>query len=370
MIKRYISIETEEFYLKYLIKKNVSIKKIKYLQNRRVNIIVSFDNYKKYFENREDYIDLGLYKILAILKKYKLFLSTLFLGIIFLFFLTNIILGVKINHSNKELRNIIMEELDEHNIRKYSLKKSYNYLNKFKKEVLEKYKDQIEWLEIKEDGMFYIVNLEERIIKTPKKETSQICDIYATKDAVLKKIVYNNGYTLKDLNDFVRTGDLVISGSVLAGEEVKNKVCASGKIYGEVWYEIQATLPKTYESKTKTNKKWFNIEIETKNKKKKIFKSKYKNHETKNLKTIKIFNIKITFLIEKKIITKTKKYDEKTFNKRLKTLINEKIAINSSDASIISQKVLKKKEKESKIEVDIFVVVLENITGVNKYNIE
>ena len=62
------------------------------------------------------------------------------------------------------------------------------------------------------------------------------------------------GEVVKRKNDYVKKGDILISGKIMKGNEVSKLVQASGKIYGEVWYNIKVEHPLIHQIKKETGK--------------------------------------------------------------------------------------------------------------------
>ena len=101
--------------------------------------------------------------------------------------MSNIIFSVEVIHNDKNIVELIENELKKYNIEKYHLKKDYKYLNKVKEEILENNKHILEWLEIMEDGTKYVIKLVER--KQEEKEKNyEYQSIVATKDAIITQI--------------------------------------------------------------------------------------------------------------------------------------------------------------------------------------
>jgi len=196
----------------------------------------------------------GKLKLKEGFRKNLFLLLSILIGYIFLIGLSNIIFDVEVIHSNANVRNLITEELKEHNIKKWSFKQDFKGIEKIKKEILLEYKDRLEWLEIESVGTKYIVKVEERKIKST--ETNYIYqDIVSTKNATIASIYATEGEIVKRKNDYVKKGDVLISGKLMKGEEVIKLIKASGKIYGEVWYNIKIEYPLIHHSKIETGKK-------------------------------------------------------------------------------------------------------------------
>ena len=75
-----------------------------------------------------------------------LVLISIIISLTILYILSNIIFSVDIVYNNKEIVNLLNKELNNYNIKKYQLKKSYDNLEIIKKEILENNKDKLEWL--------------------------------------------------------------------------------------------------------------------------------------------------------------------------------------------------------------------------------
>ena len=150
-------------------------------------------------------------------------------------FFSQVIVSVTVIHENKEIRNLVTKELEEKGIKSFSLRKNYEALNAIKKEVLNQYKDQLEWLEIENVGMKYIVRVEERIINQPK-DPKGFCHIVASKSGIVDQVKVSHGEALVQKGKYVEAGEVLISGEIKFNEEVKNNVCAEGEVLAEVWY--------------------------------------------------------------------------------------------------------------------------------------
>ena len=115
------------------------------------------------------------------------------------------IFKIEIIHSNKDIRNLLREELKKEGIKKYALKKEYKEVNKIKQKILNKYKDKIEWLEIESTGTKITVRVEERKIPDKKIEETPR-NIIAKKKGVIKKVIAKRGDIVKDMDDYVEKG--------------------------------------------------------------------------------------------------------------------------------------------------------------------
>ena len=302
MINRYKLLITGRNVLDKLIKDNIYLYDIDNY-NDKVIVIVDEVGYKK-LKKKYKYKILNRYgknKLNYLFNKYFIFICAFIVGVIINIFLSNIIFSIDIIHSNKKIRNIIKEDLNKYGIKRFYLKKSYKNKEKIIEKILKKENNNIEWLEIEEVGTKYIVRVEQRKKKIKDKKCP-LQNIIAKKSAMILDIDAYSGEVVKKRLDYVSKGDVIISGLIHNKEKIVTKKCALGKVYGEVWYNVEVELPIKYKLNT----------------------------------------------INKKAI---------------------KIADNKMKGkNILSKKVLKKYQKNSKIIVDIFYKVKEDITDTESIN--
>ena len=306
----------------------------------------------------------GLDKIKQILNKNKYLIIFIIIGYIFLLLITNIIFKIEIIHTDKSIRNLLKEELSNYGIKEKHFKKSYKEIQKIKKKILNKHKNKIEWLEIENVGTKYIVRVEERIITKIKKETKPQ-DIVAKKSAFLRKIEAKSGDVIHDINDYVKKGDVVITGSIKLNEETKNIIRAQGKIYGEVWYKVKIEYPLKYKEVITLKEKKKNLAIRFINKNYLFEIKKYKTKKISEKTLLKNNLIPFKLVIEEQTKTKVidEKYTEKEAIKKAISKAKKNIQSKLNDNEyIINCKQLKVSKNNSKIVLELFFSVCEDIT--------
>ncbi len=307
----------------------------------------------------------GILYFIEWLKLNSILFISLLIGFFFLIFLSNVIFSVEVVHNDSSLRTLLINELDEYKVSKYHLKKSYSNINKIKKQILEKHKNRIEWLEIENVGTKYIIRVEERILNNIEENGSPR-DIVAKKDAIIKRIDAYSGEVLKNKLDYVRRGDIIISGNIHLNEEVKNHVEAKGKVYGEVWYKVSVEYPLHYEEVTYTNKKSNVLSFHFFNNSFDLFNlSKYKTKKVVENKLItnSIFPIYLSFDNQRETKVINEDYTkEEAYNKAIQKIKDKINSGLSKDEHIIDIKKLKVEENQSTIILDAFVTVYEDIT--------
>lgn len=365
-------------FLDNLISLKISLYDVK-LTDKELIIVVDLDDYDKILKLKTSYkikaIDYyGLVKYKGILKKYNVFFICLIIGLVLIKVLSSIVFDIDIEHPKSEIRELVLADLEEFGISKYHFKVSYDEKEKIIKKILHKETDRLEWLEIDSIGTKYVVKVEERIKNDPKIDNT-FQHIVAKKDAMILQIQASSGEIKVSKNDYVKKGDILISGFITKDEEIKKKVKAVGTVYGEVWYQAEITLPKVYKEikYTKNSKKRFQVKFLSHDFLLFDFKP-YKTYESNNITLLENRLLPMSFNYSKVGETKeiTKRYTgtkgEKEALKLAEKNLKKKLSVNDS---IISKKVLKKTEKDSKIIVDIFFKVKEDITDtVNIDNID
>ena len=147
-----------ERFIHRLVNNNIELLEIKQIKYNEVNIAIYEHDYKKVLKLKTTYeISLigekGLIKIKHFLLKNIYLIISFLICLIILRILTNLIFQIDIIHNDKEIRNIISRELTSAGIKKYTLNKKYNEIQDIKQNILNKYKDKIEWLEIEKVGL-------------------------------------------------------------------------------------------------------------------------------------------------------------------------------------------------------------------------
>lgn len=297
------------------------------------------------------------------IKRYHILIISLILSISFIFFASNIIVDVKIIHEDNELVELIKNELEINGIKKFTFNKSYNFLQKVKSDIKNKHLDKIDWLEINKKGMSYIVRVEERII-TNSKSPANYCNLYATKDALITRIKTFKGEAVVGMNDYVKSGTLLVSGDIKLNEDVVETVCADGEVYAQVWYEVNIKVPFEHYETEKTGKKRYNLIVNYNDIDYQLLKDRIKNYEEKRKVIFDLLGIKIYLKTEEEIVKKIIKYSEEEAINQAIELAKEKVNLKLKKTDkIIEEKILQKRIIDSKMDIDIFIVAEEEISS-------
>ena len=305
---------------------------------------ITSDNYEKLKKIKTSY-DIKIvrkygfvyFKELLINNIYFLLFS--FLGILLLFLLSNFIFSVEVIHDDSSIRSIVLKELENYNIKKFSFVKDYDYIQKVKSSILNSNNSSIEWIEIERVGTKYLVKLEKRIINNIQEENS--------------------------LRHIVAKKDIIISGEIHKGEDVKGKVSAFGNVYAEVWYKVNVSLPINYYEEKYTGKNKYTLNFSFIDFDFDFFGNKFNTNKVinKNILYSDFFDMfSISFNDNREMV----------INDGVNLITSEEYAVKlardkiqsklSVDEYIISQKKLKTTLNDSTISVEIFFKVYEDIS--------
>ena len=256
-------------------------------------------------------------------------------------------------------------ELKSHGIFKYNIVKSYKTKEKIEKEILSNNKDKLEWIEIERSGVKYIIKVEERIIKSPKEDEAPR-DIVAKKDGIIMRLNASHGEIRKKINDYVKKGEVIISGAITKNDEVKNKITADGFVYAEVWYKTDVNMPYYYREEKLTGKSKTRLKFQFLNKKICILCfNKYKTYKESEtlLFNNKLLPIKLYISKDSETILNEHLYSPEDAVDAAIEASNKKLGKTlKKDEKILSSKVINTREYENYINVEIFYKVYENIT--------
>lgn len=366
-----------KYFLRHLIVKKIKLYNI-IEDHDGISLTVDEVDYAKILKMKTSYNikiinRFGVAKLRYLLLKYKYILSFLFLTLGLIIILSHFIFFIDVIHSKEEIRELVENDLKEFGISKYRFRVSYAKKEEIRNKILEKEKDKIEWLEIDRIGTRYIVNVEERLIKDNKVD-NEVRDIVAKKDAMILNIEAETGEIVRKKYEYVRKGDTIVSGTIKNKEDEVSKVKAEGKVYGEVWYSVTVELPKKYYEEKKTGKTSKALTLRIANKKISVpFSKDNKSYISEDSPILENNLIPIKLVLETKheIEIIDKEYNMDNSSSEAIKLATKKLEDRLDEQSmILSKKVLKKTLKNSKIIVEIFFKVRENITDYKKISKE
>ncbi len=351
----------EQYALKYLRRLDIDVYNVEYRDSSNVYTIALSDLEKLNLENVEIVSYRGIKRIFLKLFIYRYFLMATFLSLVVMFLTSMFVVEIEVIHSNSDIRILLEEELYDNGIRPFTLKKSFSELQEIKNRIKSTYKDDIEWLEIVDEGMKYTVRVEERII-TREEDKPKFCNVISIKDAIVLSTNPKSGQVVVAPNDFVRAGDILISGSIKLNEETKGMVCAEGEVYGNAWYRVATSIPMTHINKNYTGRKKYNVGLEIGSTYNRIFKVHFENYDVEKKRLFGFGKFAIYKEIISEYIEEEGVYSEEEALDAAREEAHEKILVKLGDkATILSEKVLQTDSYDSIMNVEIFYSVKEII---------
>lgn len=363
-------------FLKRLINNNINIEKVIPISHKEIDLIINYQDLDKVLKLKTIYnIKIvryyGKLRIIKRIKKDIFILSSLLISLLLIYTLSNIIFKIEVIHSNNNIIKLVTKELEDNGIKKYKFVKNYQEIEKIKKKILEENKDTLEWLEIIREGTKYTIRVEERIINNKPKD-NKIYNIVASKNAVIKNIYAESGEKVRSINTYVKKGDIIISSDITLPNNEKISKTASGKVQGEVWYNINIEYPYQYHEIKYTGNKKKVLVLNLLNKRISFF--DFHKYKTFNRNIKYIFNNNITPIsliyedeYETNIINEV--YDYNTAREKAITKAKEKILEKYPNIKDITNiKIIKEEDKKNKISLNLFVTCLEDITEYQEVN--
>lgn len=300
-------------------------------------------------------------------RKRKIFALLIFIILIIIAILSNFVWNIQIEGTEKISKDELIQTLKEEGLS----------IGKFKpgietREIINKVRldrDDIAWIGIEITGTNAIVKVVEAEEKPEIVDEDEYCNIVATKDGVVTKIMAQNGTPL------VKNGDLIKKGTVLIGGWLEGKytgtryVHSNGQVEAKVWYtqKERVYLKETKKEDTgeAQNKYSVNINNFIINFNKRV--SKFENYDTiEEAKKIKLFSnfylpielVKTTYK-EYKVVEIAHTLEEaKTIGiERAKDKLNAQI----ENTNNITDEQVNIKEETDFVDVEVVYEVKENI---------
>lgn len=357
-----------------LIKDKVYIYDLKIINIKNVIIKISYDDYLILKDKKSIYdIDLldvyGKLKIKKYFKEHYVFIIFLIIGYVVLMFLSNFIFDIEVVHANFEIRELVYRELRKNGIEKYIFRKSYQELENIEKNILDNNKTKIEWIEINRSGTKYIVRVEERKIDK-REERFEYQDIVSSKSGIITKVLAKSGEIIKNTNDYIKGGEVVISGNITLPDGSSVLSRASGKVYAEVWYLVDVSYPYIYREEILTGRAKEVFLIKFLNKRISLFDFSKFNTFKKSDRILfgDIFKF-LSFIKEKQyemIVIDEFYTKEEVVVKAVERAVTRVKDTLREDEQIIKYRILSTYYDESKVNLKIFFSVNEEVSMVRK----
>lgn len=358
--------ENNNSFINYLVYNNIHYDNLEKF-NDYFSLIVEYSCYEKIIKRYKcDIIKFyGGRGIINFIYFHRFIFVSLVISMFVLFLLSNTIFSVVINCDDEELYNKINDSLFSNGIVEFKRKKNFSELVNIKKNILNELNDFLEWIEISEKGTKYIIDVTPRVKKSESNDLYEPCDIVASRDGLIKHIVSSKGVKLKDVNDYVKKGDVIISGNIYKDDKLIDQVKASGFVYAETWYTVNISVPFNYIEYVETDEIVNHYYLDVFGYQFTLL-GKYESNETMNNKILLIDKPYLFFKLYKE---EKRKYKYIEFNISEEEAYDEAIRrsdvkisdILDDDEYVISKNVLKKEVKSSKMYIEVFFKVYEKI---------
>ena len=242
----------------------------------------------------------GLPNILKKYKKRKYFFILIAIFLVFLGISSNFIWNIEITGNEKINKDEILKMANDYGLKIGMMKnkiQTKNIVNKIRMN-----REDIAWIGIDFKGTNAIIKIVEAKEKPEIIDEKDYTNIVASKDAIITKISAQNGTILKNVNDEVKKGDVLIAGYMQGNYTDKYYVHSIGEVKGKVKYSDTEKILKSEIIKNKTGKREKKYSLKFNKIKINLYKkySKYKKYDTivteKNLKLFNNFYLPIEII--------------------------------------------------------------------------
>ncbi len=305
-------------------------------------------------------------------QKRKVFLLLFLIVILSIIILSNFIWNIEITGTEKINNEEIKQLLEENDFKIGKCK-----IGLSTKEVIDQIRllrSDIAWVGIEISGTNATVKIVEADLKPEIIKEDEYCNLVATKEGMITKVIAQNGTAV------VKEGDIVTKGSVLVEGWLEGKytgmryVHANGEVQAKVWYSEKVKMPLNQTKKEKTGNQETKHSVKINNFQINFSKgvSKFENYDT--IEAVKKLRLFSDFYLPIEIHTKT---FEEYINKEVSYSHEEAKQMAIEEAckkldeqvenknSILNKNIIENKT-EQYVEVEVIYEVLENIATKEK----
>ncbi|CAM3811329.1 sporulation protein YqfD [Mesobacillus zeae] len=290
-----------------------------------------------------------------------------FLAVIII--LSNMVWGIEINGASPATEHKIRKELSQLGVEKGKLQFTVEGVDEIQRDLTDNIK-ALTWVGVELQGTTYHLQVVEK--KEPEKpEVLKPQNLVAKKKALVVKMFVEEGEPAVELNEYVRPGQLLVSGTIGKEDETKS-VPARGEILGETWYKTHVDLPLNSTFKVFSGKEKRNYYLGTGGKDLKVWgfgKHQFKQSETEsNQNPIKIFKWELPLSVKKETIRErevvVRIYSEKQAVQVAKELARRDIKSRlPEDAIIKGEKILHQSIENDKVKLITYFRIIEDIAA-------
>lgn len=305
-------------------------------------------------------------------QKRKIFFIFFLLIILSIIILSNFIWNIEITGNENISSEEIQKLLEENNFKIGKCKIGLTTKELIQQIRLER--SDIAWVGIEIEGTNATVKIVEADLKPDIIAEDEYCNLIATKDGMITKVIAQNGTPL------VKEGDVVTKGTILVGGWLEGKytgtryVHANGDVQAKVWYSQKEKIPLKQVEKVKTGNEENKYSVKINNFKINLTKgvSKFKKYDTiEASKKLKLFS---NFYLPIEIYTKTfQEYEEREliYTPEEAKSIGENLAMQELEKNIENKEAITDKKvyveaTAEYVEVEVIYEVTESIATKEK----
>lgn len=309
----------------------------------------------------------GLEFLIDKLKRRKSLIIGASIFIFIIVFLSSIIWSIDISGNNKVESYKIYEAVKDAGLKEGKFKKNIK-LREVEKKVLNKF-DEISVIKISYDGTMAKVEVVERDIPPLIYSNQEPTNIVASKDGIILDVYAYKGQKQVSKGDFVKKGQVLISGTVVDNENnILEQVHSMGMVNAKTWYENISKVPLNYKYEERTGKvkkkvymMFFNKKLCIKNSN--IDFKKYDKIEEKNVLNINSYKLPV-YKISEYYFEKEEKYkiltEEEAFKIGTEKAEEELQKTLPANVKILDKKI-ERELNDDILNVRILYIVEENI---------
>lgn len=197
---------------------------------------------KNLFSSTEIISSSGIIKSFELINKNKIFCLMLVISICFYFFINTRIFKIEIRGVNSSINAKITQSLNKFNIKKYEKKPSINDLKQIENILKMELLNDVDLISLNSKGNYIFVSYSKKGENAIVKEKNG--KLYAKKDGIIKFFDIESGKILKEINDYVKKGDLLVDDT-LYYKDKPIKIGTYGKVYAYTFNEITISLIST-----------------------------------------------------------------------------------------------------------------------------
>src|SRR5699024_8801468 len=309
----------------------------------------------------------------------KELLIALFLCFFLIIALSNIVWKVQITGVPKDIEEKINKQLDSYGIRPGTLSFSLDSASSIQQKLMNDIPELL-WVGVHKKGTTFFLEGVEKII-VEEEENAGPQNLVATKKGVIKNIYVSKGLNKVKVNDYVKPGDILVSGDITEDneeneeedkeEKKKSKlVAAEGDITAKTWYEMTVTVPLQTKNEVLTGNNEKKHYIQLGGFKIPIWGFEDPDYQAIHTDTTKnsvyFFKLKLPIKIVQSTISE-KKYKQlsRTKEEAIKTGIKQarkELQLQlGPDAKILTEKVLHETTESGKVKLNLYIAVEEDI---------